>query len=305
VYSGDDGNEPATSGCGAANEVVTITAGPAPTIATQASSGGVLGTPVRDVATLAGGSNPTGTVSFRLFADAACASEVFTSTDPVAGGSAASDWFSPQATGTYRWTAAYSGDANNGPVMSPCNATGESVTITAFAAPPPTQTVSGDVSGPLTVGAGQSLVVTNARGVGPITVQPGGSLTVISSQISRGITADAPAFLSLCGVSVSGPPAGVALRVSNASALRIGDPAAGCAGNRFGGQVTLTGNRTLTFGANAVSTDATINGNGPGNSVVKANNVVGTLACAGNAPPPTNGGQVNTSGAKTGQCTAL
>ena len=82
-------------------------------------------------------------------------------------------------------------------------------------------------------------------------------------------------------------------------------PAAGCAGNRIAGQVTLTANLAVTFGANQVSHNLTVNNGGPGQTVIKANTIVGTLACSGNNPAPTNAGQVNTAGAKTGQCTAL
>jgi hypothetical protein len=41
--------------------------------------------------------------------------------------------FTPAAPGTYRWTAAYSGDANNNSVSSACNAPNESVTVTTAA----------------------------------------------------------------------------------------------------------------------------------------------------------------------------
>ena len=87
--------------------------------------------------------------------------------------------------------------------------------------------------------------------------------------------------------------------------IRVGDPAAGCAGNRFAGQVVLMGNLAVTFGGNTVSHSSTLNNNGPGNTVIKANTVFGTLGCAGNNPPPTNAGQPNTAGAKTGQCAGL
>jgi hypothetical protein len=278
-----------------------------PSISTRAAPGGMVGTPVRDVATLAGGLNPTGTVTFALFSNDTCTTQVFTSTNPVTGGTTAtSDWFTPAAAGTYYWTAVYSGDANNSPATSPCGAPNESVTITPFAPPAPTQTITGDFLGPLTVNAGQSVLITNARVVGPVTVNPGGALTVVDSQISRGITADAPAFFSLCGSQVSGPAPAVALSVTNATVpIRVGDPAAGCAGNRFAGQVNLSDNLAVTFGANTVSHNATIDANGPGNTVIKANTVYATLACSANVPAPTNAGQPNTAGAKTGQCAAL
>jgi hypothetical protein len=278
-----------------------------PSISTRAAPGGMVGTPVRDVATLAGGLNPTGTVTFALFSNDTCTTQVFTSTNPVTGGTTAtSDWFTPAAAGTYYWTAVYSGDANNSPATSPCGAPNESVTITPFAPPAPTQTITGDFLGPLTVNAGQSVLITNARVVGPVTVNPGGALTVVDSQISRGITADAPAFFSLCGSQVSGPAPAVALSVTNATVpIRVGDPAAGCAGNRFAGQVNLSDNLAVTFGANTVSHNATVDANGPGNTVIKANTVYATLACSANVPAPTNAGQPNTAGAKTGQCAAL
>ncbi len=280
-----------------------------PLISTVASPGGMVGIPVRDVATLAGGSSPTGTVTFRLFSDDACTTEVFTSTNVLDGLTATSGWFSPAAPGTYHWTALYNGDAANNAVASPCLAPNESVTITAFVPPAFTQTISGDHLGPVTVAAGQSLLIgTGARVVGPVTVAPGGALTVVGARISRGIVADNPAFLSICGSDVAGPPPspGQALAVSNAAVpVRVGDPAAGCAGNRFAGHVSLTSGLATTFGANVVSHTATFTGGGPGATVVKANTVFGTLACTGHDPAPTNAGQPNTAGAKTGQCTGL
>ena len=305
TYSGDANYLPATGACNDANETSIVTTA-SPTISTQASAGGMVGTPVRDVATLAGGSNPTGTVTFRLFSDATCANQVFTSTNPLAGGAATSGTFVPAAPGTYRWTAVYSGDANNNPATSPCNAPNESVVITPFQAPPFTRTITGDLVGPVTVNAGESVLITNARVSGPVTVNPGGALTVVNSQISRGVTATSPSFFSMCGTQVSGPAPATALSVTNAPVpIRVGDPAAGCAGNRFAGQVVLSGNLAVTFGANTVSHNATLDNNGPGNTVIMANTVFGTLACAGNNPPPTNAGQPNTGGAENGQCAGL
>ncbi|MDQ6725598.1 MAG: Ig-like domain repeat protein [Actinomycetota bacterium] len=305
AYAGDANYAPVTAACGAPNETSTVTK-VSPTISTQASAGNLLGAPARDVATIGGGSSPTGTVTFSLFPTSACTSSVFTSTNPLSGSSATSDWFTPATAGTYYWTAAYSGDASNNGVTSACNAPNESVTLAPFAAPAPTQTVTGDFQGPLNVAAGQSVLITNARVIGPVTVAPGGALTVVNSQVSRGITASAPAFLSLCGAQVSSPAGGPALSVSDAGVpIRIGDPAAGCAGNRFSGDVNLTRNLALTFGTDIVAGNTTVNNGGPGNTVVKAANVSGALACAGNTPAPTNAGQVNTAASKSGQCATL
>ena len=287
----------------------TIDTKATPEISTFASPGGMVGTPVRDVATLSGGSSPTGTVTFRLFSDDACSVEVFSSTNDLDGLTATSGWFSPAAAGTYHWTALYNGDDANNPVLSPCLAPDESVTITPFAPPAFTQTITGDHLGPVTVAAGQSLYIgPGARVVGPVTVAPGGALTVEGARISRGITADDPAFLSVCGSDVTGPPPspGLALAVSDAAVpVRVGDPAAGCARNRFAGHVSFTSVLAATFGANVVSHNATFTGGGPGATVIGANTVFGTLACTGHDPVPTDAGQPNTAAAKTGQCAGL
>jgi hypothetical protein len=276
----------------------------APSISTVASPGGMLGTPVRDVAMLSGAAGPTGTVTFRLFSDPACATEVFSSTNALVGTSATSGWFVPPEVGTYWWTAAYSGDAGNEPAVSPCGEPNESVTIAPFTAPPVTRILTGDVAGPVAVNAGESVLITSARVVGPVTVNPGGALSVTSSRITQGLVVNAPVFLSVCGSDVSGPPPNQAVSVSNAAVpVRIGDPAAGCPGNRFAGSVSLTTNLAATFGANIVSNGVNVTGNGA--TTIKANTILGPLACSGNDPAPANAGQPNTAAAKTGQCTAL
>ena len=107
-----------------------------PSISTQASPGVPVGGQVRDVATLTGAASPTGNVTFWLFSDSTCASPpVFTSTNPVVGGTATSDWTTPGAAGTYYWTAAFEGDLGNEPATSPCNAPNESVTVSPPAKP--------------------------------------------------------------------------------------------------------------------------------------------------------------------------
>ena len=64
IYNGDANNTTVSSGCAA--EPVTITQA-TPTIATTPSAGGPVGTPIIDTATVTGGFNPTGTVTFELF----------------------------------------------------------------------------------------------------------------------------------------------------------------------------------------------------------------------------------------------
>jgi hypothetical protein len=122
----------------ASGYLAALTSSPAaaavtPTVTTQASFGGPVGTPVTDTATVTG-QNPTGTVTFTLYGpdDATCANApAFTSPAAAlaANGTATSASFAPTAPGVYRWRAAYSGDVNNNPLTPPCNAPNESVTI--------------------------------------------------------------------------------------------------------------------------------------------------------------------------------
>ncbi|MCA1684012.1 MAG: hypothetical protein LC708_02650, partial [Actinobacteria bacterium] len=113
TYSGDANHAAAgPTACLDPAEDVIITQA-TPTISTQASAGGPVGTSVNDVATVTGGASPTGTVTFSLFSDAACTAQVFTSTNPLVAGTATSSSFTPTSVGTYHWVATYSGDANN------------------------------------------------------------------------------------------------------------------------------------------------------------------------------------------------
>ena len=110
-----------------------------PTMTTAASGSVTLGGTVSDSATLAGGSNPTGTISFKIYGpdDADCTGpSTLVAEVPVNGnGTYQSGPYTPTATGTYRWVASYSGDANNAPVMGACNDPNESVAIVAPAPP--------------------------------------------------------------------------------------------------------------------------------------------------------------------------
>jgi hypothetical protein len=105
-----------------------ITTQPNPT------TGTVLQDPLADVARITGGNNPTGTLTFNLFApsDPPCSgAPVFSSQVPVNGpGQYLSATF-PAAQvnipGTWNWVVVYSGDANNPAFTSTCGQ--EPVTI--------------------------------------------------------------------------------------------------------------------------------------------------------------------------------
>jgi hypothetical protein len=106
-----------------------------PTITTTQSAGGTIGISVSDKGTVAGGLNPSGTVSFSLFGptDTTCTgTPVFISANqPLSGGSASSGSFTPTTTGTYHWVATYNGDDANLTAVSGCG--DEPVTIVAAA----------------------------------------------------------------------------------------------------------------------------------------------------------------------------
>lgn len=134
--------EPALEGeCGDADESSTVTKA-LPTVATDAGADVEIGGALGDVATVAGGHSPTGTVSFRLYGpgDTACANTpVFTATKNLgeeAGepGVARSGPFTPSEAGEYRWIASYSGDADNEAIAGTCGDPDETVTV-AKAAP--------------------------------------------------------------------------------------------------------------------------------------------------------------------------
>ena len=130
TYNGDDNNEQAAGGCDDAGETSTV-AKATPTLSTSASDA-TIGAPIHDTATISGGYNPGGTVTFRAFGpgDTACAISVFESDPiPVSGGTAVSGDFTPPATGAYRWIATYSGNGDNEQFAGGCGDAGETSTV--------------------------------------------------------------------------------------------------------------------------------------------------------------------------------
>jgi hypothetical protein len=275
------------------------------TLSTQASAGGPVGTSVNDVATISGGSSPTGNVVFKLFSDSGCTSQVFTSTNSVSGGTATSGNFAPSAPGTFYWTATYNGDPANSSSSSSCRALNESVTITC------STNLTGNVAA-VRVTSG-STCVNNATVSSPILVT-GGSLFITNSTIS-GVTASHGGSLSICNSTVNG---NLYAAYSTGFVLIGGDGAAGCPGNRIMGTVTLgynsgglrlAGNQ-IAGGVNVYSNTApggaTDPAGGPARTVVRHNTISGSLGCSGNVPPATNDTVGNSvSGARTGECATL
>ena len=174
-YSGDANNNPVSGLCGAANESADITAAPAtPTIATTASAGGGIGTVLTDQATLAGGTAPTGTITFLLYGpnDATCTTAIFTSNAIAVAGNGtytSAPGFTTVAAGTYRWRAFYSGDANNNAVSEACDAANESADITLAPVTPTIATVASAGGGIGTVLTDQATLSGGTAPTGTIT----------------------------------------------------------------------------------------------------------------------------------------
>ena len=136
-YAGDADNEATTTSCGDLGEETVVTRGPlADTrLDSTVSSPATAGRPVRDTATLSGGEDPTGTITFDVHGpgDPSCSqAPVATSTVAVSGNGSyrSSPSFRPTTAGTYRWVDTYSGDENNKPAgPTACGVSSETVVV--------------------------------------------------------------------------------------------------------------------------------------------------------------------------------
>jgi hypothetical protein len=128
AYSGDANNAAVSSNFGDEPAIVTP-ARPGIVTNTTPTSGLVGIVTLKDSATLSGGFNETGTITFKLFAPDGI-TVVDTETVAVGGNGiyVTPVGFVPTTAGTYNWVAAYSGDANNAAVTS--NFGDEPVTVT-------------------------------------------------------------------------------------------------------------------------------------------------------------------------------
>jgi hypothetical protein len=179
-YSGDLNNAPSTSPCGSAGAVETVTPAPITTNLTTSllsapKSGTSIivqaGTSVRDSAKLSGinAAKATGKVTYKVYSNAACTTLVATAgtvtvTDGAVPDSPAEVLTTP---GVYYWTAAYTGDSNNKPSASGCQAETEIVTPA-----PVIDTVSSSLGGhtatvSVSTSAAGDLLVAFVAGRGP------------------------------------------------------------------------------------------------------------------------------------------
>jgi hypothetical protein len=180
-----------------------------PSLATSAGAGGTLGSvDLEDTGTLSGGSDPTGSLTFDLYdpGDADCTgTPTYTQVVPVSGdGSYPTSNSTPaDAIGTWNWTAHYSGNADNVPATTSCNADPVtvrgpgSVSLVALVTLPAT-------SGP--VGYQATVSGTGPTPTGSVTISDGqgGSCTIASlGSGSGGCAIDESASLSPYTVTAS------------------------------------------------------------------------------------------------------
>jgi hypothetical protein len=124
-----------------------------------------------------------------------------------------------------------------------------------------TRTLSGKISGSLTVYSGQSVYLSSGTAIGgSVTVLDGGTLSAQAAKIGGSLAASGAITLRVCGTSAGG---GVAI-TKTAGVVVAGDddgPTA-CAGNVFSASVSITGNYGgVDFTGNSVKGSLTITGN--------------------------------------------
>jgi hypothetical protein len=117
---------------GASHPVATASAPGVLVLSTNASAAPTSGSAIRDTAVLAGGSSPTGRITFSLYSarDKTCSSRLRKVSVVVSGdGRYVSPVVRPASTGAYQWVARYSGDKNNKSLSGSCNDPTERSTI--------------------------------------------------------------------------------------------------------------------------------------------------------------------------------
>jgi hypothetical protein len=258
TYNGDANNLTATSGCQAEPVVITKAQ---PNISTTQSAGGPVGTSINDTASVTGGFNPTGTVTFRLYppSDPTCAgTPVFTNTQPLGTASAS---YNTTTVGTYRWVATYNGDANNLTATSGCQA--EPVVITK--AQP---TISTTASATVVVGGSIHDTATLAAGF-----HPTGTITFTLFGPNDTNCTGSPVFTSIVTVNGNGNYTSASFKTTAAGTYRFKAAYSGDANNlaaasncNDAGESVLvtTPNSTLVKAERDVTTPDTTTGIPPG-----------------------------------------
>ena len=251
VYNGDTNNNPAgPTSCAAPSASVVVQGATAViSVTAPAPAGGT----IHGAASLGGGFNPTGTISFFLYGpgDTFCSQIIFTSPATVQGnGPYASGAYAPTVAGTYRWRASYTGDANNtGSPMTSCLDQNDSVNVTTVSQPPavalnPTSlTFAAQQVG--ATGPAQTLTVTNTGGTN-LTIssvaRTGAAATDFATSADH-CTGATIAPSTSCTVTVAFSPTAAGTRTA---ALNITDNASGSPHSAaLSGQATAAPDRAL------------------------------------------------------------
>jgi hypothetical protein len=160
-YGGDAGDEPATSTCGERMAETTVVPKVTTTLSANGPMGGIAGSSISASsisATLAGGSAPTGTITFTVYGPqssppTSCAGGTAVGTASVNGNGTyqPSAAFTPPSLGEYWWYASYGGDAGDEPAGSACGAL---MAQTLVAAAPATGLGPGSGTGSSSPGSG-------------------------------------------------------------------------------------------------------------------------------------------------------
>ncbi len=271
---------------GSSSPPYTETVGAASTTTSlKGPSSSSYGSPVTVTATVApsggGAGVPTRSVFFYVNGVLAATSTLGLSS----GNDVATASLSGLQPGSNSITATYQGDTN---FMSSTTTAALSVSVTA------TKTISGISSGSLVVGAGQSVLVTGTV-KGSVSVSPGGSLAVEGGTIGGSLAASGAGSITLCAATIQG-----SVSVSGSKGfVQIGG--SGCARDTIAGPVSLSANTggteialSTVNGSLAVTNNTGYLPTQYGPSVpteISGNTILGALACSGNSPPPTDGGQ--------------
>ncbi len=247
---------------------ITVTAA-TPTIATaQQPATATAGSSVADKATVTGGDNPTGTVTFSLYNNPnGTGAPLFTDTEPLSGGAATSAGYTATAPGTEYWVATYNGDSNNSTVTS--GPADEPVVITATViAPPSIATAFSPTSVPLNGASTLTFTLTNPN---TGTALAGVAFT---DTLPTGLVVSAPNGLTdTCGGTASASTGGATISLTAGSVAA----SATCAV-----AVSVTGSSVGTF-TNTTGAVSSANG-GTGNTATAVLTVTAAVAIV---PGPT------------------
>jgi glyoxylate utilization-related uncharacterized protein len=179
-YGGDVNNHTAASTCGAGMSETVVKAGPSlGSVSAPASATAGTAIPGPSVsASLAGGSTPSGTITFKVFgplssAPSDCSGGTTVGTATVSGNGpySPSAGFTPSTVGDYWWYASYDGDSSNNAADSGCGA-GMAETVVGSASPS-----LGSVGAPSSGTAGSAIDASSISAFLSGGVSPSGTVT--------------------------------------------------------------------------------------------------------------------------------